>query len=157
MSVKCPHCQKEFANAPNFCDACGAKIEKPAPPPNPQYQGQQMPPPYGYQQPPQYSQPTVDSNSKVLAALFYFYPILFFVALLQHPKDDFVLFHANQNLLRLLMGAVSVVVFIIPILGWLVTAIIGIFNFICFILGLIAVYNGQYYQLPIIGKYTFIR
>ncbi len=182
MSVKCPKCQKEFSTAPNFCDSCGTKIEQPIPqhqpnnqqpqpgmqPPQPMpNQPYQTPPPHP-QQPPMpytnqqqwqqpYQNPPVDSNNKVLAALMYFFPILFFIGLLQNPKDDFVIFHANQNLLRLLMSAGCYVLLFIPLLGWLAAGLIGLFNFVCLILGLIAVFNGQFYRLPVIGKYTLIH
>ncbi len=153
MSVKCPNCQKEYETAPNFCNACGAKIEQPVQQVQVQYQE-----PQPTQQPPQ-SAPAAnaDSNNKVLAALMYCFPILFFIALIQNPKDGFVMYHANQNLLRLILGVASSCIAIIPILGWIAVAVIGVFNCICFFLGLIAVFNGQMKPLPILGKYTLIQ
>ncbi len=149
MSIKCPNCQKEFETAPNFCNACGAKIEQPI---------QQLQVQYQEPQPTQQAPAAnADSNNKVLAALMYCFPILFFVGMLQNPKDGFLLFHANQNLLRLILGVASSFIAIIPILGWIAVAAIGIFNCVCFFIGLIAVFNGQMKPLPILGKYTLIQ
>ncbi len=105
----------------------------------------------------QYPSMPVEQNSKVIAILMYIFPILFFIPLLQNPKEQFSMFHANQVLILFIMSIASYIIAILPIIGWIATFVIGIFSLLCKILGIIAVVNGQFKPLPIIGKFQIIK
>ena len=66
-------------------------------------------------------------------------------------------FHLNQALLIFLSGLIIGVVGIIPILGWIVALVGGIFLFVCWIIGLIAAINQEEKRIPLIGNIQIIK
>ncbi len=96
----------------------------------------------------------IESN-KVMAGLAY---ILFFLPLLVCPDSPFGRYHANQGLLLLLLGlGGSIVLSIIPIIGWILLPFFAIAVFIIAVIGLINGFTGKAKPLPIIGKYQIIK
>lgn len=94
-------------------------------------------------------------SSKVMAGLAY---ILFFLPLVVCPDSPFGRYHANQGLLLLLLGmGGSVVLSIIPIIGWMLLPIFALGVFILGVMGLINGFTGKGKALPIIGKYQLIK
>lgn len=96
----------------------------------------------------------IESN-KVMAGLAY---ILFFLPLLACPDSPYGRYHANQGLLLLLLGlGGSIILSIIPIIGWILLPFFGIAVFIVAVIGLINGFSGKAKPLPIIGKYQLIK
>jgi uncharacterized membrane protein len=94
-------------------------------------------------------------SSKVMAGLAC---ILFFLPLVVCPDSPFGRYHANQGLLLLLLGmGGSVVLSIIPIIGWMLLPIFALGVFILGVMGLINGFTGKGKALPIIGKYQLIK
>lgn len=95
-------------------------------------------------------------NIKVIAALAY---IVFFLPLIAAKDSEFGKFHANQDLLVLLMGiAVSVTGTVIPILGWFIILPLGSLVVLVFaILGIINALNGLEKELPLIGTIKLLK
>lgn len=95
---------------------------------------------------------------KALAIIGYIFPILFFIPLLTDAKTNpYARFHANQQLLLLLLGIAITVVNIIPLLGQLIFAIGWIVMIIFAIIGIINAAQGNMKPLPVIGKFTLIK
>lgn len=82
--------------------------------------------------------------------------VLFFVPLLTESKDDpFVKYHVKQSLFLDIVWIISsIVLAIIPILGWMILPILNIFFIVLWIMGIINAANGQQKELPLIGKYA---
>lgn len=95
-------------------------------------------------------------ENKVLAILSYI-GILFIVPLLAAPKSKFAKFHANQGCALFIVEVALGIVWIIPILGWLVGFFGGIFTFILAIMGIINAANGKSEKLPLIGDIEIIK
>jgi uncharacterized membrane protein len=94
-------------------------------------------------------------GNKVMAGLAY---ILFFLPLVVCPDSPFGRYHANQGLLLLLLGmGGSVVLSIIPVIGWILLPFFALGVFILAIIGLINGLTGKAKALPIIGKYQLIK
>ena len=94
------------------------------------------------------------TNAKLFSILAYF-PLLWLVGMFVEPEknDPFVRFHVNQGIILTIAGAIiSVVSEIFFLLG-----ILGIFTFVCFILGIINVCNGQTRPLPFIGGFVLYK
>lgn len=101
-----------------------------------------------------YSAEDIGKN-KVISALAY---IIFFLPLVACPESLFGKFHANQGLLLLIAGlAGSIVLSIIPVIGWIILPLFSLAVFIIGIMGLIGALNGKAKELPIIGKYRIIK
>ena len=75
------------------------------------------------------------------------------VFLIIEKENQFVRFHAIQSIN--VFGALTVVNIIltfIPIIGWIVSVIIGIIAFILWILLMVRAYQGKRYKVPIAGN-----
>lgn len=144
--MHCGNCGAYVPEGTRFCAACGREV------------GASSEGNYKYDRP-TYSQ---DDNSddiadnKLITILCYF-GILLLIPYLIKPNSPFVKYHSNQGLLLLLLGVAGGVVSAIPILGWIVGFVVGIFVAVCFIIGLVNVIGGKMSPLPIIGKYTIIK
>ncbi len=101
-----------------------------------------------------YNQQDIEQN-KTMAGLAY---LLFFLPLLTCPESAYAKFHANQALVLLIVGvAGSIILSIIPVIGWVLLPIFGIGVFILGILGLVNGFGGKAKPLPIIGRFTILK
>lgn len=94
-------------------------------------------------------------KGKTMAGLAY---ILFFLPLVVCPDSSFGKFHANQGLLLLITSVIGTVVLsIIPVIGWIILPFfsLGIIAFV--IMGLINGLQGKVKRLPLIGKFNIIH
>jgi len=83
------------------------------------------------------------SDSNLMAALSYLW-ILSVVMLLVKKEDPYVQFHAKQGVVLFLA---SIVLWIIPIIGWLLNIAVTI----AIIIGFIKAYQGEEYRLPLVA------
>ncbi|MDP4153766.1 MAG: hypothetical protein Q8865_10095 [Bacillota bacterium] len=135
---------------------------EPQQPPQPQYQPPQQPqyqPPQPPQQPPVQEvyipDPADVEKNKVIAGLAY---LLFFLPLLACPDSKFGRFHANQALVLWIFGfGGSLVLSLIPIIGWFLLIFypiaVGVFG----IIGLVNGLQGKAKELPLIGKIKIFK
>ena len=93
---------------------------------------------------------------KVWAVLGYLLPILFFVPIVLDGNSRFCKFHANQQLVWLviciILGIISGVIGIIPILGGLIGAVIGLCILAAAFVLAYAAGNGKAVRIPIMGN-----
>lgn len=95
------------------------------------------------------------NNNKIMGGLAY---IIFFLPLLVCPNSKFGRFHANQGLLLLILGiAGTIVLSILPIIGWILLPFFSIVVLILGIIGLVNGFNGKAKELPIIGKFKLLK
>ena len=72
--------------------------------------------------------------------------LVFFIL---EKENQFVRFHAMQSII--VFGAFTVVTIVfsyIPILGWIITWLVGVLSFILWLLLMVKAYQGQRYKLP---------
>jgi len=98
-------------------------------------------------------QKDIDDN-KVMGILAY---IIFLIPLLAAKESPFARFHTNQGFLIFLLYIACSVIFIIPILGWIVGLLGYLFAFVCMIIGIINAIGGKMKDLPLIGKFRIIK
>ena len=89
------------------------------------------------------TKPINPSEKKIWAAVGYLW-ILSLVALAARKDNDFVRFHASQGAL---LFVVSLVLWLIPIVGWLLNIVVGVVA----IFGIIKALQGEKWELPIVG------
>lgn len=103
-----------------------------------------------------YDQEDIEKN-KIIAGLSYIW-ILFFLPLVACPDSKFGRFHANQALVLFIIStAGSIVLGIIPILGWILLPFFGIACFVFMILGIVNGVTGKAKELPLIGTIKIIK
>jgi len=93
----------------------------------------------------------LDKNIEgVLCYLLFWISGLIF--LLLEREDDFIRFHAMQSFVTFLsLNLVAIVVSAIPIIGWIISALINIAIIVLWIVGMIKAYNGEMYKFPVFG------
>lgn len=139
MSKFCNVCGNQLDDSALFCPVCGARTEEPQPQPQPAPEFRQ---PFD-----NYDMQADIAANKNLAAVGYIGMLI--ISLVAAPNSRFIRFHANQALLLTLFSLLSV----IPIVGW----IWGVFCVICLIMGIMNAINGQFKELPLIGKFRIIN
>ncbi len=90
----------------------------------------------------------VEAN-KAMALLGY---IIFFIPLLAAKDSAFAKYHANQGFGCFIGFLISSVLWIIPILGWILAPILYVLFIVFSIMGIINAVNGKAKALPIVGK-----
>lgn len=101
-----------------------------------------------------FDQADIEKN-KTMAGLAY---LIFFLPLIVCPDSKYGRFHANQSLLLFIVSvAGSIILSIIPILGWLLMFPFGIAVFVFAVLGLLNGLNGKAKELPLFGKFRLLK
>lgn len=83
-------------------------------------------------------------NEKLVAILSWFFPIglIWYFADAKMKKSDFAKFHVKQSLI---CAIASIVLSIIPFIGWLISLVL-------WVIGLMSAIKGTKKLLPVIGK-----
>ncbi|MFA5175768.1 MAG: DUF4870 domain-containing protein [Candidatus Nanoarchaeia archaeon] len=77
------------------------------------------------------------------------------VFLILEKDNKFVKFHALQSLLTFAgLFVVTMVLFMIPILGWLVGMLLEILGFVLWIVLMVKAFQGEKFKLPVIGDFV---
>ena len=66
-------------------------------------------------------------------------------------------FHLNQSLVIWLVGTVSGMLAVIPLLGTLISVVGGIFCFVCWFIGLIGAIQGTEKPVPVLGQFKLLK
>lgn len=100
-----------------------------------------------------------DIEKNKLNAILSYLGILIIVPLISEDakKSPFAKFHLNQGLVLLIASVAINVVWIVPILGWIVGFVGGIFLFVIWIMALIGAIQGQMKRVPLLGNIELIK
>ena len=71
------------------------------------------------------------------------------VFLLVEKKNKFIRFHAMQSIVT--FGILTVASFI-PLIGWILSPFIVIIGFVLWLVLMIKAYQGEEFELPVVGK-----
>ena len=95
-------------------------------------------------------------EGKVCALLAYLLVgIIWYFADEKMKKNNFAKYHAKQALVLLIVSVVgSLVLGIIPVLGWIVLPFFSLATVIFAVLGIINAANGAQKELPVIGQFA---
>ncbi|MGN1120501.1 MAG: DUF4870 domain-containing protein [Oscillospiraceae bacterium] len=95
-------------------------------------------------------------DTKTTGIVAYLTWIGLLIAFLAGDKEG-AKFHINQSLVLVLANVVIGIVAVIPVIGWIVGSVGGIFVFVCWIIGLIGAINGEEKEVPLLGKIKIIK
>lgn len=94
-------------------------------------------------------------KNKAMAGLAY---LIFFLPLIVCPESKFAKFHANQGLLLLLFGfGGSIILGMIPLIGWLILLVWPLVVLVYGIIGMVNGFGGKAKELPLIGSIKIIK
>lgn len=94
------------------------------------------------------------SNNTGMAILAYLGILIVIPFLTEAHKDPFVKFHIKQGLVLIIAWFAAGIILAIPILGWIVGAVLWIFLVVAFIMGIVNAATGKMKELPLIGKFA---
>lgn len=83
------------------------------------------------------------SEEKVWGAVSYLW-VVSLVALAARKENEFIRFHANQGAL---LFVISLILMLIPGIGWLINIAVGIVA----IIGIIKALQGERWEVPVVG------
>ena len=92
-------------------------------------------------------------NPKIFAILSYLW-ILCLLPFILNVKDEFVIKHAKQGLVLFIAEIALYAIAIVPVLGWVVSAVGTFIAIIVSILGVLNAIAGKVWVIPYIGKYA---
>ena len=99
-------------------------------------------------------------NNKVMAVLSYI-GILALIPFLAAKESPYAQFHAKQGLtlfiVEIVYSVLSVILAFIPVVGLIVSGVIGLCVFVLVILGIVNAVQGQAKELPIIGMIKIFK
>ncbi|MCQ2424960.1 MAG: DUF4870 domain-containing protein [Lachnospiraceae bacterium] len=102
-------------------------------------------------------------KNKVMAVLAYI-GILVLVPIFAAKDSKFARFHANQGLVLAIAEIVGSIVLNIlsgiPVIGLIFSIISGLFGLVCLlfaVLGIVNAANGKAKELPLVGKFRFLK
>jgi uncharacterized membrane protein len=94
-------------------------------------------------------------KNKIIAGIAY---IIFFLPLLACPDSKYGRFHANQALILFIASvAGTIILSIIPIIGWLLLPFYSIAILVFAIIGILNGIGGKAKELPLIGKFKLLK
>ena len=100
----------------------------------------------------------VDIAETKYLSLFCYLGVMFMIlALVAKPHSAFVRYHANQGLVLMVLEFAATIVFIVPILGWIVGVVAAIFALVCVIIGIVNCCSGKAKELPLIGQIRIFK
>ena len=101
---------------------------------------------------PEPNQSGLSDNAAGALAYVTIIPAIIFLIVEPFNKNSYVRFHAWQSIfLGIAFFAVSIVLSVIPIAGWIVMPFIDLVFLAIWVYVLIKAVNGQLYKLPLIG------
>jgi len=98
-----------------------------------------------------YSLEEIKFNEKNKAmAMLSCIPIVGLIMIFVEKKDQFVRYHAAQ----FAIFCATFLIGIIPIIGWLLTPIIGLLTLVAFVLALIKINGGERFDIPVLSGWA---
>lgn len=83
--------------------------------------------------------------------------LLFFIPLVACNNSPYAKYYANQGLLILILNVILAVIGVIPLIGWLISAIGGFIVLILSIINAVHAYQGVRKGIPIFGGIEIIK
>lgn len=96
-------------------------------------------------------------DKKVTSILCYFFGIIGWLVAFCAGDKEGAKFHLNQSLVLFIATAISSVVTVIPVIGWIVGGIAGIVVFVLWVMGVISAIQGTEKEVPLLGKIKLLK
>ena len=79
--------------------------------------------------------------------------IIFYI---MEKDNKFVRFHAMQSIivflpLSIILGIFQGILLFVPFIGWAISALIGLFMFVLWLILMLKAYQGEKFKLPVVG------
>src|SRR5207253_241970 len=81
-------------------------------------------------------------------------PAIIFLVMAPYNQNPKIKFHCFQELGLAVCWLVAWFLVVIPFLGWVLSPLIGLTLFVCWIICVIKAFNGGMFKLPLIGDFA---
>ena len=99
-----------------------------------------------------------DAEKNKGVAIVGYLGILWLIPMLTAKDSPFAMYHANQGLVLFVCFDIAfVVLWVIPILGWILAPIVGLVRIVFMIMGMINASQGVKKPLPMIGGIQILK
>lgn len=99
-------------------------------------------------------------DKKVTGIVAYFTLVGWLIAYLAGDKNG-AKFHLNQALVlaiaEIVLGVLGNILGLIPILGWIISSVLSILLFVCWVLGLVGAIKGEEKPVPVVGSIKILK
>ncbi|MBQ7358781.1 MAG: hypothetical protein IJW63_01655 [Lachnospiraceae bacterium] len=99
-------------------------------------------------------------DKKVTGIVAYFTLVGWLIAYLAGDKNG-AKFHLNQALVlaiaEIVLGLLGKVLGLIPIIGWIISSVLSILLFVCWVLGLVGAIKGEEKPVPVVGSIKILK
>ena len=151
----CPNCGKDIPDGQVFCSNCGASLNA-----APEQVAPVAPAVDPYDHTAEYTPEDISQNKVIAMAAYLLGAVGIIIALLAAPQSPYASFHLRQALkftmveiLLLVVSAVLVWTFIVPIAAAIAIAVLGVIEIICFF----QVCQGKAKEAAIIRSLGFLK
>ena len=98
------------------------------------------------------------ADNKLFAVLPYFFSFIVGIIAGIYVKDsEFIKFHTKVNIQYAIVSILILLLFIIPIVGWICGSILLLVVFVCKVISIVYVFQGKAKDAPIIGSLGFLK
>jgi uncharacterized membrane protein len=100
-----------------------------------------------------------DIEENKLNAVLSYLGILIIVPLVSEDakKSPYAKFHLNQGLVLLIASVAISMIWVVPILGWILGFFGGIVLFVLWLMGIISALQGEMKRVPLLGNIEIIK
>lgn len=95
-------------------------------------------------------QPAVTTTEKLWGLLSYV-PLLAVLALVIHPRSDYIKLHGRQGLLLFLIFFFSIFIYIVPLIGYIIGGVIHLAVIIIGLFSMFQAFIGNWWKIPVLG------
>jgi uncharacterized membrane protein len=135
--MQCPSCHAEIGNTATFCPLCGASTVA------------------GGVAPVVAQASGLSETAAGVIAYITIIPAIIFLAMEPYNRSSFVRFHSWQSIfLGIAAIAISIVLVVIPIIGWILLPILDLGLLVLWIIVVVKANKGERYKLPFIGNFA---
>lgn len=92
------------------------------------------------------------SNTERLWGMLSYIPLLAILALVLHPRSEYIKLHGRQGLLIFLALFFSVFIAVIPILGGVLLVLIHLAFYVLILMGMYQAFTGVWWHIPVLGE-----
>ena len=92
------------------------------------------------------------SNNTLMSVLCYLGILIIIPFVTGASNDPAVKFHIKQGLALIISFVVGMFIGVIPVIGWIISPLLFLFNIVMLILGIINAASGKQKELPLLGQ-----
>ena len=142
----CPHCGSQVPDDANVCPNCGTVLRG---------ANTYVPDPTDHTD--EFTAQDISDNKVFAMASILISTIGIIITLLAAQKSEFAMFYARQALKLMICQVLCMLLFIVPVLGWIAGGVCLLIIFVLKIICFLNICKGKAKEVPIISGFSFLK